>query len=840
MNQSKNTKLLVIIGYGLMVGLAIFGIIWIYSELVRFLDASEQPKQRNEFVMLSNTLAKMYQAEGTGGLLAIATNPELYSDYNLQMENVFQQIDSLQSISQDEYLNEQMDSLNMFLLKKQQNTSAMVELMKSYETNTIREITSTSVLSKYNTDKLDSLLVHSTQQSQDTSMMVGEKKKFLQRLGEAFRPSQGDTIRQISVSSAKSIQALELAALKDTIIDFIQEVNEISLKKNAILFSQIMKKQNQLYQINDSTTAKINQIMRDLEEKEQANILQLMMMRTQTLERSSFIVSIIALVAIIVAIVFMSWILHSISINQRLHREIEASKNKVEQLLLSREQLIFSITHDIKAPISSIIGYLELMIKDKPTSKGTYYIENMQQSSSHILDLVRNLLDLYSFDVNQQRIDKLPFYPFVLLRDIYDSFIPVANKKGVQLECAIDIDKNENYLSDPYRIRQIVGNILSNAVKFTPQGGLVSLSASLVKKQMQTSLQLAIKDTGSGIKEEDKERIFDAFERLDYSGTEIEGTGLGLSISHKLIQFLKGNITVHSTFGEGSAFNITIPLAPISIEKVTEQEPPPSETRGKAMRMTMGQQIIRLNKKRLKILFIDDDAIQLNLYSELLKQEKMTAYTCSGSLEALRLLQKERFDIIFSDIQMPDMNGFELVERIRMSNIEEVREVPIVGLSANSHLDEAKYKEAGFYEFLPKPFTPNQLFNIIYRYTGKENKKVNTSPTKGKGFDALIEFAGGDLTAAESIMRSFIEENKKNQGILSDAFDHEDWETVKKISHKMLPLMRMISARRIVSFLQDYENGSKSTEHRLSLLNSIKQKVKDAENYLEQYTMVEL
>ncbi|GHT73398.1 hybrid sensor histidine kinase/response regulator [Bacteroidia bacterium] len=836
MYQSNKTKLLVIIGYGLIVGVAIFGIVWIYKELVRFSDAFEPPKQRKELVILSNTLATLYHAEGTGGLLAIATDPNLLSEYDALMVNVFQQIDSLEKVSQETYLDQHLDSLKTLLLKKQANTNELVHLMRLFETSSVKEITNTTVLTSRDLDKLDNLLVNNIQQSKDTSVVVGEKKGFFRKLGDAFKSNKVDTMKQISSHSDESSHEIELATIKDTIVDFIRQINDVALKKNTALFVQLMQKQNELYGVNEKTTAQINEIMDELEVKERENVVQLLNMRTQTVERSSIGVSIIALAAILLAVLFMSWVLREITKNQRLQREIEDGKKNVERLLASREQLMFSITHDIKAPISSIIGYLELIMKDKPTSQITYYIENMQQSASHIMDLVRNLLELHSLDANQQKIEQLSFCPAILLRDIYESFIPIANKKDLKFEYSSDLSNDENYQSDPYLIRQVVNNILSNATKYTPSNGKVSMSARLVtKKKEKTELHLEVKDTGPGIKESDKERIFKEFERLEYSGTDIEGTGLGLSITNKLVRLLGGSIAVDSVFNEGSVFKVMIPLSNIIIEEETPvKETVMPEIVSNGLYMSMGQ-ARPIKKKRVKLLFIDDDVVQLNLYSELLKREGMLPRVCSGSLDALRLLQNEHFDIIFSDIQMPDMNGFELAERIRMSNIDELNTIPIVGLSANSQLDKSKYEEAGFNEFLSKPFTPNQLLQIIFKYTSNGNEIKTVYPAKSKGFVALIQFAGDDPEAAQSIIRSFIEENNKNRIFLAEAFEREDWECVRKIAHKMLPLMRMISARRIVTLLQDYETGETSKENIVPLLNGIRQKIKEAEHFLEQY-----
>jgi signal transduction histidine kinase/CheY-like chemotaxis protein len=812
MRQSRNTKLIVIAGYGIMVALSIFGIVWIYREWLKYSELTEPRRERKELVILSNTLATMYHAEGTMGLLTLVTDTELSVEYDSLMTTVFNQIDYLKNISEEPYLNNLLDNLNVLLLKKQENTGELILLMKSFQDNTIRETTQKTIINRKDLDMLDSLLINTLQQFEDTTKIVGEKKGFFKKIGDVFKNNDTDTVKAINSRSSATQQELIIPFVKDTIVEFIKEINLVTQKKNAAVAYQLMLKQSELYSMNEKTTAQINRIMNEIETKDYQINLELMDERAETIKRSSIIISIIAMAAIFIALIFMSWIIHSITISQRLQREIEAGKKHVEKLLASREQLLLTITHDIKAPISSILGYLELMMKDKPSSRDGYYIENMQHSATHILNLIRNLLDFHSLDINGQKIEKLPFSPYILLTDIYESFIPETQKKKLKFELRLNIDKEGNYISDPYRIRQIANNLLSNAVKFTPSKGSIFFSAELTKNKRKTELLISVHDTGPGIKEQDKERIFDEFSRLDYTGKGIEGSGLGLSISGKLVHLLGGSISVDSTLGEGSVFTVTLPLDGIVSDRVKELA------------------TNYVNTSLLKILFIDDDIVQLNLLTELLKRDGMIPSTCSGSLDALRLLQQEHFDIIFSDIQMPDMNGFELVERIRMSDFEGSKTVPIIGLSANSHLSEAKYKEAGFSAFLTKPFTTEQLLDAIYKYTGKENTKKNSVQGK-RSFDALTEFAGDDPNARRSIMHSFITETHKSCISLEQAFATGDWETIRNISHKMIPLMKMISAKKMVSLLQDYENGSQSKENELLLLKLIQEKIEEAEKW---------
>jgi signal transduction histidine kinase/CheY-like chemotaxis protein/HPt (histidine-containing phosphotransfer) domain-containing protein len=827
MMRQNYIKIIVIIGYAALVGLAIFGIVFIYKELVKYSEASKPFEHRKELVIITNTLAVLYQAEGTVGLLTIESDPVLKQGYDSLMNTVFKQIDVLKSISIDENLTIQVDSLNSLLFLKKKNTERLVALMNDFETQTSKEITRTTVLSKKNIDELDNILQkNQTNSFIDTTTVIGEKKGFFKRIRDAIKSDRPDTLIQVSNRLQTQTEDIVIPSIRDTIVDFIKEINRVSQRKNTAIMRQVLQRQNELYKMNEMTIAQINKIVDEIELHEYKTHLQLMEEKEATLKRSSDAVSLIAFAALVIAVIFMSWIIYSLSASQRLQREIEKAKKVVENLLISREQLLLTITHDIKAPIASIIGYLELMNEDKLPDKDMYYIENMQQSSSHILNLIKDLLDFHSIDHDKQKIKALPFSPNELITNIFKSFIPEADKKELRFELKMNINSEQNYISDPYRIRQVLNNLLSNAIKYTPGYGSVFLSSSVETIKDQIYLIILVQDTGPGIKEKDKIKIFDEFSRLEYTGVGIEGLGLGLNISNKLSKMLGGAIEIESTFGKGSIFTVKIPLNPCNQKETSNTH--------------FSEDIQNTNdtpaiNKNIKILFIDDDVVQLNLLSELMKRAGLVSYVCPNPLEALQLIKKERFDIIFSDIQMNDMNGFKLVEQIRSTIPETALHLPIIALSAKSMIQESKLKEAGFSGFLPKPFTSEQLFDVIKTQTSLNQEIKSVHSLETGGFAAITQFAGNDTEAAKNIIDSFITENKKHLKILETAFDEEDWKTIAGICHKMIALMKMIAAQELVSLLQEYEKGSQSKENRVSLLALIEEKIKEAEEFLSDF-----
>jgi signal transduction histidine kinase/DNA-binding response OmpR family regulator len=806
---------IIVIGYVALSTLLIVGIVRIYAEWLNDMETSlPQSRYQKELVALSNTLATLYHAEGTAGLLAVASDSLLASRYDSLTLASLTQITSLKQISEEQELTGLLDSLHTLLLQKKERTTELVKLARLYAADTLKQHTKTILLPRYQLEQLNRML-DTLEQVQDTTVVVGEKKNLFRRIGEAIKSSGHDTLLTINSHSTLARREWLLPVVRDTIVDIIREINVASQRRHAAITSQLLLKQSQLYQINERTTAQIARIMDEWEENELKDKLRAATEREAAIRRSSVEISVIALAAILVAVFFLSWILRSLSVNQRLNLEIQITKQHLETLLASRERLMLTITHDIKAPIGSILGYLELMLKGSPPMHHRY-LENMQQSAIHIRDLASDLLDLNALENDEQQPDLLVFSPHDLLSDIYKSFIPASQKKAIRFDFQSEAETGAEYLGDPYRIRQIVNNIVSNAIKYTPDGGSVILSARLLcENPKQTELYIAVQDSGPGIKPGDRQRIFEAFKRLNGANKGIEGFGLGLYIALKTAHLLRGSITVNSSVGEGSVFAVRLPLdsAPSSVVLAAAGRP-------------------------IDVLFIDDDTALLDLVAAIAQQAGMNPHTCCRASEALQRVREQAYDIIFSDIQMPDASGFELAKQIRSAGFEGADVVPIVGLSAHSQVSRTQYAEAGFSDFLTKPITSDQLIQTIRRHTGRPAADFSQNTEITPGFEQLIAFANNDREAGEAILRSFIADNREHSRALEQAFARNDWETVRSLAHRMLPLMKITASGQLTFLLEQYNAGSRNKKDRALLLTLIQAHIQKAEHFIETQTSI--
>ena len=376
-------------------------------------------------------------------------------------------------------------------------------------------------------------------------------------------------------------------------------------------------------------------------------------------------------------------------------------------------------------------------------------------------------------------------------------------------------------------MRQIVNNLLSNAVKFTSEGG-ITLTASFVPKGdpafSGNHLKLSVIDTGKGMEPGDRERIFQEFTRLPGAQGE-EGFGLGLSIVRMLVQLLEGRIEVDSVLGKGSTFTLRVPLYPVRVGEVESGElrvESSVQHDSAAPYSAANSPLSTLNSPLINLLLIDDDRIQLTLTSAMLAQSGITSVSCLQLDELLEALRTDTFDALLTDVQMPAMNGFDLLNLLRASNIPQAKTIPVIAVTARSDMQREEFLKHGFAGSLHKPFMVNELLaelDIEKRETGLvtpqnhigtnavQTDKIATEavPASALNFSALTAFSGDDPDAAKSILESFVTETRLNADRLRQALDVEDTDGIAAMGHKMLPLFTLLGANELVALLKELE-----------------------------------
>lgn len=726
----------------------------------------------------------------------------------------------------DDQQNLRTDSLLTLIHEKDQNTIQMLRVLSEANDSLLSASEIEEIISEQDSVIIQQRVQHRVITKRDSLLTTPNKKGFFKRLAEVFAPSKDSAVLVNTSLEVATDTILEPVASKDS----LQQKIRMATEEKRLQRRRTIRRTSTKYQrMNSQLTARMDSLIKQYEEEMTLRARQDAEMQQEVRMRSARTIAGIAIGAVLLSAFFLVLIVRDISRSNRYRRQLEEANKRAEDLLVAREKLMLAITHDFKAPLGSIMGYTELLSRLTEDERQRFYLDNMKSSSEHLLKLVSDLLDFHRLDLNKAEVNRVTFNPSQLFEEIYVSFEPLTVAKGLALQCHVAPELNGRYVSDPLRLRQIVNNLLSNAVKFTQQGEI-----TLTARYDSSKLTIAIADSGKGMAAEDRERIFQEFTRLSGAQGE-EGFGLGLSIVKKLVVLLEGTIDVQSKLGEGSCFTVVLPLYPVGESIPESQSSPENETADidKAATAVPLMKVIR-------VLLIDDDKIQLSLTVAMLKQHGVDAVCCEQLEELIEQLRTSVFDVLLTDIQMPAINGFDLVKLLRASNIPQAKTIPVIAVTARSEMDKDVLCEHGFAGCLHKPFTVKELLMTVNegQLSADEVHIIEDMVNTGINFSALTAYSGDDPEAAYSIIQTFVEETKKNVERMRQAFVDKDTDGIAAMAHKLLPLLTLIGASDAIAplkFLESCRGESFSAEisdTASAALSTVCIIISEAENYL--------
>lgn len=693
------------------------------------------------------------------------------------------------------------DSLMMLLREKDRNTIQMLRVLNeeaNESTLSVGEIE--EIIAEQDSVVTQQRVQHRIITKRDSIITKPKKKGFFKRLAEAFAPSKTDTAVLVNT-------AVEFAT--DTVIDAYNPADSLHEKLRTASLQKLEQKKTtscnkvRYHRVDVELTARIDSLLKGYEQEALSRSRHEAETQQEVRRRSTRTLGGIAIGAVLLSGVFLILIWRDITRSNRYRRELEEANRRAEELLEAREKLMLAITHDFKAPLGSIMGYADLLSRLTTDERQRFYLDNMKSSSQHLLKLVVDLLDFHRLDLNKAEVNRVTFHPAQLFEEIRVSFEPLTAAKGLALHCDVAPELKGYFISDPLRIRQIVNNLLSNAIKFTSEGE-VRLEVSYQASRMR----IEVADTGKGMEAADRERIFQEFTRLPGAQGE-EGFGLGLSIVHKLVGLLEGSIDVQSALGEGSRFIVTLPLYPVNIDKECSgtsvagpKDALPEPASGNE------------TTKPKHVLLIDDDRIQLSLTAAMLERHGIHATCCQQLDELTEQLRSHTFDVLLTDVQMPAINGFDLLKLLRASNIPQARAIPVIAVTARSEMETEDFCAHGFAGCLHKPFSVADLLALLGGVespvagelssssspftTQRSPLTVHHSPFN---FSALTAFSEDDEEAARAILHTFVEETGKNEAQMIAAFEAENVDGIAAMAHKLLPLFTLIEAKEAAALL---------------------------------------
>ena len=430
---------------------------------------------------------------------------------------------------------------------------------------------------------------------------------------------------------------------------------------------------------------------------------------------------------------------------EQLHQSIEQN----ETLRASRKKAVHTITHELRTPLTAIIGYSGLMQKDCNVDKIRLYIQNIRQSSERMHEMLNTLLSFFRLDNGKEQPVFAPCRISTITHTLEAEFMPIAINNGLAL--TIDCYTDAVVFTDKERILQIGNNLLSNAIKFTESGGV-----SLTTDYDDELLKLIVEDTGTGMTAEEQQRVFEAFERLSNANTK-DGFGLGLSIVQRIVTMLGGTIRLESKKGKGSRFTVEIPVK-------TAGEVPGQ----------MNQTQIHHNHTFHDVIAIDNDELLLLMLKEMYNQEGIHCDTCTNVAELMEMIRRKEYSLLLTDLNMPEINGFELLELLRTSNVGNSKTIPVVVTTASDNCDKEELTEQGFAGCLFKPFSTLELMKVSDKCAmkGKQNEKPD--------FSSLLSYGNESV-----ILDKLIAETEKEMQSVRDAEQRKDLQELDALTHHL-------------------------------------------------------
>ena len=520
------------------------------------------------------------------------------------------------------------------------------------------------------------------------------------------------------------------------------------------------------------------------------------------------------LIAVIITIALVLLIISFIIIRSDLYKE-EKIKFKLQQvirengdLLEMRKKIILTVSHDIRGPLGNIHNCADLVSETREKKKREIYLDDIRHSCHHILHLVNNLMDAYRINEAGDLRNDIPFHLDHFLQRISDEFSRKANVKALILYTA-----HENSIltvkGDADKLEQILDNLLTNAIKFTPSG-----SIRFYTKYSDGKLQVEISDTGIGMDSETLKRIFAPFERAAQN-VNSDGFGLGLFLTKGLIKVLEGKMDVESTLGKGSMFRLELPL-PETDELVEEDN--------------SDCNLITMLPKN--VLVVDDDPIQLKIAEDMLGRKGISCKTCMNVCEVVAALGNSEYDLVLTDVQMPDTDGFGLLRLLRNSDIGNSRTIPVAVMTARSDGNSGIYEKEGFAGCIHKPFNIHGLLAFLSSVVSRTQVSVSGD----FDFSSLLENTDDHC----HMLSLVVMESEKELEEMESADRITDRETMRKIIHRMMPVWEMLGKDNILRDFQRILHDSNIQnetihEHAIQIMEWLKILIEETKKELKKY-----
>lgn len=744
-------------------------------------NASEQLLKRRDVV--DSLVCSLLETNNAERSVLLGEGSE-WPHFNRSVATSEQKAKQLKPFIADQGQRQRIDTLVELIHMKRENTKRVAQLMAFDNRDAFYRDKVQALQSGRDSVVIHSKLYGQHGQREKVYEIIKSKRGFFRRLGDAFRRQHADTVGVTNIlHDTRADSTAQRINIADSVANILTDIQNEEQKQNSRQQENVAARLNRLQRVSLQLSQRTGLLLEHIQREEKNALQKALGHAMQSRHKMVVRIAIIGLVAILIAALLVAYILRDIKRERRDRQRIVEAKAETEHIMAQRERLLLTITHDIKAPAASIAGFIELLSEQVSRPKALAYIDSMRHSAIHLQQLVAALLDYHLLESGKAERHDVSFVPQQLAKSCVEEFKPMAAEKGLDITLGtLTPTCGDLWRSDAFRVKQIMSNLIGNAVKYTDRGG-VKVEIRISPRQ---HLIIYVSDTGRGMNQADCQRIFDAFTRLP-NGQGKEGVGLGLSITREVVQMLGGTITVTSEEGKGSCFTVSLP-----IKKEEKKQKKDVEENVASVETNRSSTEAKEATTEINILAVDDDALQLELFKEMAQKiggAKLNISTTTSASEAIKLAEETKPQIMFTDIEMPEMSGKDMIKHVKNSDMS------TVAMTAHDPSIMTSLKKAGFSTCLFKPFNAATLAATLAQIT-RLPLSVKAAEQKASFFAPLTAFAEGDTEAEQEILTQVGESIKEYRQMLEQGLKSNGEElqrdSISRAAHKAMPLLTML------------------------------------------------